>query len=184
MKKPYVKYNSLEDSELIALIGNDKAAFRVLYDRHWKNLYRFAYNILQDEMVCEDLVQEVFVDLWKKADSKHIQQVSAFLFQSTKFQVLKHIRNGKIREAHLERLKEISLEEDQSDTLEVREMETQVRSIISQLPERCRQIFEMSRFEQLSNQEIAQKLQISVQTVKNQITKALQHLKDQLPAAS
>ncbi|MEM1321513.1 MAG: RNA polymerase sigma-70 factor [Bacteroidota bacterium] len=157
-------------------------AFRLIYDRYWSKLYQYALNVLADPSVCEDIVQEVFVSLWQKSDRSEIDHLSSYLYQATKFQVFKHLRNGKISQRHLERITVLQTHNDTEEQLVAKELESEMIKLINRLPERCRQIFLLSRFEHRSNQEIALQLGLSVQTVKNQISKALIYLRQEIPA--
>lgn len=170
------------EEQLLASIKNNKQAFRTIYDRYWSKLHHYALNVLDDRVVCEDIIQEVFVSLWQKKDSQKIENLSAYLFQSVKFQIFKHLRNGKIAQRHLERITLLQSHNDTEEQLIAKELEIELTKVIDRLPERCRQIFVLSRFEHLSNQEIALQLGLSVQTVKNQISKALASLRTQIPA--
>ncbi|MEL7124495.1 MAG: RNA polymerase sigma-70 factor [Bacteroidota bacterium] len=171
---------NLTDSELLVKSEREEKAFRVLFDRYWFRLYQYSYNILGDPAVCEDLIQDVFVDLWQKKDKSAIKNLSAYLFQSVKFQIFKSMRNGKTAQKHLDRIQQIGSYNSIEDQLNATETAGQIKKLINQLPKRCRQIFVLSRYEYLSNQEIAEQLGISVQTVKNQISKALAHLREHI----
>lgn len=168
------------DIELLTLIKNEEKAFRVLYDRYWSRLYFYALNVLNDPKICEDIVQDVFTDLWQNAHQKDVQNVAAYLHQATKYKIFNTLRNGKTRQSHLERISQLQSQPQLSDPLEATELESMIKQLISELPKRCQQIFLLSRFEYLSNQEIADKLGISLQTVKNQISKALAYLREHL----
>lgn len=168
--------------KLLTSLKKDEKAFRVTYDQYWSKLFYYALNVLDDKTVCEDIVQEVFVSLWQKSDSLKINKLDAYLFQSVKFQIFKHLRNGKIAQRHLERISFLEAHNDTEEQLIADELESELIMVIERLPERCRQIFLLSRFEHRSNQEIALQLGLSVQTVKNQISKALTFLREEISA--
>lgn len=170
------------EEKLLASIEINNQAFGVIYDRYWLKLYNYALNVLEDKAVCEDIVQEVFVSLWQQSNSQKIDNISAYLFQSVKFQVFKHLRKGKIARRYLERVTLLQSHNDTEEQFIAKELESELSKVLSRLPERCRQIFVLSRFEHRSNREIALQLDLSVQTVKNQISKALASLREQLPA--
>ena len=170
------------EEKLLASIKNDEQAFRIIYDRYWSRLFYYALNVLEDRTICEDIVQEVFVSLWQKSDSLKINNLSAYLLQSVKFQIFNHLRNGKIAQQYLERISFLQFHNDTEEQLIAKELESELTRLIDLLPERCRQIFLLSRFEHRSNQEIALQLGLSVQTVKNQISKALASLREEIPA--
>ncbi|NBC24757.1 MAG: RNA polymerase sigma-70 factor [Bacteroidetes bacterium] len=170
-----------KEEKLLTSIKNDEQAFRIIYDRYWSKLFHYALNVLEDKTVCEDIVQEVFVSLWQSSDSLKIDNLSAYLFQSVKFQIFKYLRNYKIARRHLERIALLQSHNDTEDQLIAKELETELNRVIDCLPERCRQIFLLSRIEHRSNQEISLQLGLSIQTVKNQISKALAYLREEIP---
>lgn len=170
------------EEKIPAFVRKDTEAFRIIYDQYWPQLFHYVFNVLQNKAICEDIVQEVFVSLWQKRESQKIDNISAYLFQAVKFQIFKHLRNGKIAQRHLEQITFLQSHNDTEEKLEAKELESEVNRLISHLPDRCRQIFLLSRFEHRTNQEIAQHLGLSVQTVKNQISKALRCLREEIPA--
>jgi RNA polymerase sigma-70 factor (family 1) len=170
--------NNPSDSELITqLKQGSRSAFEVVYNRYWTSVYRLACKIVEDDEVAKDVVQEAFISLYENATKKDILNVAAYLFQSVKFQCFMHLRSGKISEKHLARINQVvscnSVEED----FDAQEMEAMLDASIAELPEKCREVFYLSRFNSLSNKKIAEKLNISPKTVENQITKALKTLR-------
>ena len=159
------------------LSQNDHLALKEIYDLFWERLYYFAYNILKDETVCDDMVQEIFVGLWEKRHSNTIKNLGGYLHKSVKFQCLKHIRSNKIAEDYISRFNHIRFLNQTEESIYFDELHCILNNSLDQLPDKCREIFRLSRFDQLSNREIAVKLDISIQTVKNQISKALQHIR-------
>ena len=168
---------SNHQSLLERLATNDHLALREIYDLFWERLYYFAYNILKDEMICDDIVQEIFVGLWENRHSNNIKNLGAYLHKAVKFQCLKHIRSHKIANDYINRINQIQFLNQTEEFIHFEELRGILNDSIDQLPEKCREIFQLSRFDELSNQEIANKLGISIQTVKNQISKALQHIR-------
>lgn len=170
--------HTLSDKELMRKMQKSESAFEIIFDRHWSRLYTYAFNVLKDQSVCEDLVQEVFIDLWQKRKEKEIENLSAFLLQAIKFKIFNHIRSLKVVHGYLDRISKLEITQASfEETLLAQEDEKLIRAMVEDLPSRCKEIFLLSRFEQLSNQEIATQLGISIQTVKNQISKALSHLR-------
>ncbi|MFL9845650.1 RNA polymerase sigma factor [Flavobacterium rhizosphaerae] len=168
------------DNELNKLIkqGNTHA-FEIIYDRYWKRLFSYAYKILDNAEVCEDIVQEIFISLWKNAATATILNLEAYLLQSVKYRIATHIRDFKFQKEHIDVLHTIQVP-DTIDDVEYRETERSIIEQIDKLPPRCREIFMMSRFEHYSNTEIAQKLNLSIHTVEKQISNALKHLRSGL----
>ena len=184
-----IRLEDLSDEELLSLFKKDVNAFRVVYERYWSRLYVYAFNVLQDNAICEDIIQEIFTNLWQNTNTQQINHLAAYLYQATKFQVFKHLRNGKTSQQHLDAIRAIQKNKDLThDEVELnynaQELQQIILQLIQELPDRCRQVFHLSRFEHLSNKEISQKLGISNQTVKNQISKAIKYLKSNLETTS
>lgn len=159
---------------------NEEKTFKEIYDQNWSRLFHFALNVIGDRAACEDIIQDVFISFWQKRNDLKVDNISAYLFQSVKFQIFKYLRNNKITKRHLNRISLLQNEYNIEGILEAKELALELKQIIKKLPERCQQIFMMSRFEHLTNQEIAVQLGLSVQTVKNQISKALSYLRKEM----
>ncbi|WP_158799101.1 RNA polymerase sigma-70 factor [Pedobacter sp. L105] len=172
--------NALSDQEILTRIGdNDRAAFSELYRRYWQSLYQIAWNVLRDQESCMEVIQDVFVWLWDHRSSLQINSVPSYLRAAVKYKVTDILRSNKVREGcfvDLNELDKIQLSID-DDPLELKELKLVIIQMSKKLPERARLIFELSRNEQLSNREIADKLGISEKTVENQITIALKKLR-------
>jgi RNA polymerase sigma-70 factor (family 1) len=171
-------YNDVSDADLMERFARgNKQAFEFVYDRYWKELYHLAVRILEDEAKAEDLVQEVFVDLYEARGKNQIRTLGAYLYQAAKYKCFMQLRAGKISEKHLARMSKVIASNSVEEEYSAHELEEIIDKGISALPEKCRQVFYLSRFEELSNKAIATQLNISPKTVENQITKALKALK-------
>ncbi|PSL46201.1 RNA polymerase sigma-70 factor (ECF subfamily) [Chitinophaga niastensis] len=162
---------------------DDKAAFDELYHRYWEKLYIAAYARLQNDADAKDCLQEVFVSLWHKRKEIVIrQQLDAYLFISLKYRVLNHLRNNNNYQKHLDIFGAIpaGLLPSADDHLFLSEIQGIIAATIADMPEKMREIYLLSRRDGLSVQETADKLGISAQTVKNQLSNALKRLKDRL----
>jgi RNA polymerase sigma-70 factor (family 1) len=177
--------DDLHDQKLLQLFASgNKRAFEMVYDRYWKDLYKLAVRILQDGAKAEDVVQEVFISFYESGAEKQIDNLKAYLYQSAKYQCFMHLRSGKITEKHLDRMKQAIFANIVEDEFDAHELEKILEKGISDLPDKCRQVFYMSRFELLPNKTIASQLNISPKTVENQITKALKSLRTTLEQAT
>jgi len=166
------------DSELFALFkGGDLKAFESLYNTHYHSLYQHASRILDDREVAKDVIQEAFVSLYQHAQEKDIDNVGAYLYQTVRYQCFMHLRAGRISQKHIQRMNFVLLSNAVEEEADLHELEEILQERIASLPEKCRQVFYMSRFENLSNKKIASELNISLKTVEHQITKALKTLK-------
>lgn len=167
----------LSDQDLLDNLRNGEDVLSVIFDRYWKRLYTYAFKIYNDENICEDIVQELFINLWEKAEESQILNLEAYLLRAVKYRVANHIRSLKLTETHDQILEGITYPSNSILSLEYQEFEKEIFSEIKKLPPRCREIFMLSRFESYSNAEIAKELNLSKRTVEKQISNALSFLK-------
>lgn len=152
-------------------------AFEMIFNRYHARLFRIAMGVLHDENLAKDLVQDIFIDLWNRRHASNIKELSAYLLTAIKFQVLKQLRNGKLHERHLKIMQRVQFVNQTEESINFQELEKMLHESIDQLPPRCKEVFFLSRFENLSNKEISDRLKISTKTVEGQITKALSFLR-------
>ena len=136
-----------------------------------------------DMEIAKDIVHEVFVELWNKKE--HIDfssSLKSYLFTSVRNRSLNHLRNQKI--IHPEGMEFLTKEPNKQSTpdeeIQAMETESAINNAIQSLPEKCREVFILSRYDNLKYFEIAKKLNISVKTVEAQMSKALQVLREKL----
>jgi RNA polymerase sigma-70 factor (family 1) len=171
-------YSKHQDEELLLIFkSGDIQGFNTLFDRHWAALYRLARKILEDDDIAKDTIQETFVSFYQKSRGKEILHVKSYLLQSVKYQCFMHLRSGRITERHLRRLNTVASVNYVEEYMDAAELQNRLRQEIEALPEKCREVFYLSRYELLSNQKIAEQLNISQKTVEHQITKALKTLR-------
>jgi len=166
----------------------DKSLLEDLFRSHFAELSRYAFTFLKDQDGAEDMVQQLFFNLWNKREEIEITaNMRAYLFRSVHNLSLNKLKSKNHRTMY-QSFEGVELVENQdaSQPMLTAEMETAIEAAISTLPEKCAEVFRMSRFEHLKYQEIADRLQISVKTVENQMGKALrvlrEALQDYLPA--
>lgn len=172
-------YDELTDAQLWnAVRAGDQQAFNRLFDRYWTGVYKTAYKYLKDKPASQEIVHDIFLSLWSRRQTLEITSFPAFLLTATRFQVYSRKRAPRIVLAGDESLVPDVPGAGEAD-LRIRESElhAQLQQLLQQLPQRCREIFNMSRFQYLSNDEIARQLGISKRTVENQLTTALAHLR-------
>lgn len=171
-------YTNRPDADLFSIFkSGDILGFNVLFERHWITLFRVANRILEDEELAKDVVQETFLSLYEGVSSKEIIHVKAYLFQSVKYQCFMQLRSGRISEKHLSRLQKVMASYSMEEQMDADELEAMINQKIESLPEKCRRVFYLSRFQLLSNQKIAEELNISPKTVEHHLTKALKSLR-------
>ncbi|MFB9076143.1 RNA polymerase sigma-70 factor [Flavobacterium procerum] len=171
-----------DDEILQRLRAGDKKALTILYDSHWKPLFASSYLLLKDRELCEEIMQDVFIDLWNRRSDLQIKiSFKSYLYACVRYKVFAEFRKDKPER--------IELYDDinarfQYATPETRmiheELEHHINLIVESLPEKCQLVFKLSRNELLSHKEIAEQLGISTKTVENHITNALRVLRDSL----
>ncbi|WP_316814511.1 RNA polymerase sigma-70 factor [Pedobacter nyackensis] len=169
------------DVELFALIvNNDMEAFDYLFNRHWEKLYRYASGILKDDVEAQDVVQEVFVSLWqRRTELDEIKSPSSYLYGAIRFKSMAYIRNNLGKNNYFESLSHF-FEEGRdviNEAFDARELNELIESEIDKLPAKMKEVFRLSRMDQLSHKEIAEQLNISEKTVKKQIQLSLKYFR-------
>ncbi|RZL15671.1 MAG: RNA polymerase sigma-70 factor [Pedobacter sp.] len=163
----------------------DIGSFETIFKQHYAMLCARAWRFVQDKDIAEDIVQDVFYNLWKKRDELHIHtSIASYLHATTvnfALNYLKKRQSGSNRDNFFqsETYRETNSTEDY---IFAKETNREIDLALSKLPEACRAVFVLSRFENLSYKAIALQLNISVKTVENQIGKALKIMRSELMA--
>ena len=158
---------------------HDEAAFRELFEAYYRYLVATAYQYLQDSQLARDLAQDVFVEIWDKRQTLRVEGApKAYLRRAVVNKCLNRLK----RESRMTVTDPVELPDAGNapaapDQLAAAELQAVVDRTIAALPERCRVVFCLSRFEEKSHQEIAAALSISTKTVESQMTKALKTLR-------
>lgn len=174
----------IEEETLIQrFISGDQTAFELLFRFYYPGLVTFVSQIISDRDEAEEIVQDFFVNVWTVR--KNIQKSSSlksYFFVSVKNRAFNYLKKEQIKEKTLNQLKEI-VEKDmlfQPDLFVESELQQQIAKAMEKLPTRTREIFMMSRFKNISNDEIATQLELSKRTVETQISNALKILRNEL----
>ncbi|HCY42968.1 MAG TPA: RNA polymerase sigma-70 factor [Prolixibacteraceae bacterium] len=164
--------------------------FDDLFRQYSKPLFYYAAKFV-DEEIARDIVQDVFVKLWADQSIIVKQSLNALLFTMIRNSCLQQLEKQKVRNKYFESAKlklqeeELRFYMEEKTSLLEQELENKLNEVLNNLPDRCRQVFAMSRFDNKKNKEIAEELDISVKAVEKQITKALAtirtEMKDYLP---
>ncbi len=161
----------------------DEKALEMLFHDYYQPLCQYAFSFLNDREDAEEVVQNSFVRIWEKRKEISIQtSAKAYLYRMIRNSCLNEIQHQKVKTQHQEIAKMDSPGvEHASDSVAIRgELEDKIRSAMQKLPEQCRLIFTLSRFEELKYKAIAKQLNISVKTVENQMGKALKIMRSEL----
>lgn len=162
--------------------SGDQEALSLLYSQYFAQLARFAFRRLQDEKVTEELVMDVFFELWQQRTTLNIAaSLSGWLHGTLRNKALHELRARAIREKHLnlfasrQQPVDNATAEDNADT---RLLQERIQQAINRLSPQCREAFTLSRYEHLSYSEIAIRMGISVKTVEKHISKAISLLRN------
>jgi RNA polymerase sigma-70 factor (ECF subfamily) len=173
-----------EDKKILKrLIKGDPEAFDQIFENYYRKVYAFSLSNLRNKEDAEEAVQDVFFNLWKdRAKLKELKDLEAWIFSICLNIIRKHFRRLALERKHIKAFTENYLDAVYSTDMEVeyRELLVKTDEIIEKLPPRQKTIFLLSRKESLSNLEISRKLNISVRTVDNQLTRARAFLKEGL----
>jgi len=177
----------VEQQIIQGLLSKDRGAFDILFRSHYSALVFVANDILHDKQLAEEVVQDVFVKLWKTGSNLSINtSLDSYLTTMVRNRSIDYIRANarRIKTVSIEnpdiqiKLHELGMETSFDEELFSDATEIALKRALEQLPSQCRQVFVLNRFDGLSTKEISEKLQISVSTVKTQIARALKKLKD------
>jgi len=185
----------LDDQELNNELVNSlrqgkERTFRAIFIAYFESLEVFAGNYVEDQDVAKDIVQEAFTNLWiRRSALSGNTNLKAYLYQTTRNNCLNYLKRLKVREKYEKRtldnyndllLNYEALVQLNFDAISYNELIEVLHRAISELPLKCREVFELSRYDGMKNNEIAEKLNISVKAVEGHISKALKQLKNKL----
>lgn len=164
------------------MIFTNKEEYKKVFEEYYNPLCNFAFKIVKRKDLAEDVVQEVFVQIWHKRSTIQLSShIKNYLFQSTRNKAIELLRRNKLESDYIQNdmhSKEDSYEiEQDANTFMLKE---QLKRSIRQLPPKCQEIFVMSKVNGLTYTEIAEELNLSVKTVENQMGRALKLLREML----
>ena len=164
----------------------DEQAFERVFKSHFKALHAYGLAIVKDSAAAEEIVQTVFLKLWEKRTTLNITvSLKAYLYKAVYHESINHLKHEKVRMKHSEHHLYISWEEAPVESMAFQEegneeLSGRLTKALDQLPEKCRSVFYLSRFEELKYKDIADRLGISIKTVEAHMGKALKTLRLQL----
>jgi len=179
-----MSYSSFSDVELAELLKtDDSAAYTVIYNRYFHTLYVHAFQKLNDKQEAQDVVHELFAQLWNKRKALNINaNLMGYLYSGVRNKILDQISRQKVRDKYINSLQGF-LESNYSVTdhrIREKQLTELIDKGIADLPDKMREIFELSRKKSLSHKQIAVQLNLSEQTVKKQVNNALRILRTKL----
>ncbi len=172
-----------EKQQTHTLKNGDLTAFEMLFRTFYQPLCNYAYTFTQDRDEAEEVVQSTFLSVWEKYNTLEIRTaMKPYLYAMVRNSCLNIIKHEKIKQKHVQSemvMAERSVE-SVTNTVLATELDERIHKALEKLPEQCRIIFKLSRFEELKYAEIAAHLSLSVKTVENQMGKALKIMREQL----
>ena len=166
-----------------SLVQQDEAVFERVFKTHFKNLHAYACTIIREEAAAEEVVQQVFFKLWERSKGLSISgSVAAYLYRAVYNESLNYLKHQKVQSEYQQHFTHTMKNESYipGKKFSMKELEEQLTRAINELPEQCRTVFQLSRFEELRYREIADHLGISIKTVENHMGKALKILRTKL----
>ncbi len=174
----------VNEVQLMEQLGSrNEAAFEQVFKTYFKTLHSYALSLLKEEATAEEMVQNVFFKLWERAENLSLSgTVAAYLYRAVHNECMNYLKHRKVKATHQQYLAWSTKDntDSASGKLSGKELENRLQQAINELPEQCRIIFQLSRFEELRYREIAEHLDLSVKTVENQMGKALKFLRAKL----
>jgi RNA polymerase sigma-70 factor (ECF subfamily) len=166
------------------MIEGDRKAFRYFFEKYYAELCNFVNIYVHDTNLAEEIVQDIFVYFWEKRGSLRLtHSVRSYLFSASKYRSLKEIRDQNTRQRILKGIRIDDLDDQASQDeffFDTEQFRSILNAAVEDLPPKCKEIFLLCKVKNLSHKEIAERLNISVKTVENQITIALKKLREYL----
>lgn len=175
-----MEYRDLKDEQLVALLRDaDEHAFEEIYQRYWKNVFRYAITRVHEQAVAEDLCHDIFLSLWHRRGVVQIRQLEAWLIQSVKYSIINHLKGKLTDRKHAQGLWLSNEKADRQTeyTIAFNSLYQAWQEAIKKLPDQSKEIFRLSKIQHRTNKEIAFQLKLSEKAVEYHITKALKFLR-------
>ncbi len=177
----HTPFDRLTDNELLGMVSDDNIeAFEQLYNRYWKNLYSFAYKRVRSKEIAEEIVQDFLTNLWAGRKNLVIKtSFEGYIYTAVRNLVFNYIAKETRRKAYNQfiHLFKADIDNSTQESIDTRDLQSNIDKGINDLPEKCRSVFEMSRHGNKTNKEIALELGISEKTVEGHLTKAIKRLR-------
>ena len=166
--------NTTDEKLIEAIRKDDYVSYNKLFERYYGRLCQYVYSLLMDKNDTEDVVQELFLNIWKNRERIEIKEnVGGYLYKMAKHLALNHLRS----KVYFNNLSETQDQLSYEDNLVESEFRIALYGCIDHLPDRCKEVLLLHRIKGLKQKEISEKLDISVKTIKNQIWTSLQKLR-------
>lgn len=169
------------EDTVIAIREGNAVVFKQVFDACYEDLCRYAFSILRDADEAEDVVQSMFVKLWERRQELDIKHaLKSYLFRAVYNQCINQLEHKSVKNKYQSYSLKNTSDYVQLPEVFKHELDDKIKQAIDALPNQCRVIFIMSRYEEMRYSEIAEKLNLSVNTIQNQVCKALKILREEL----
>ncbi|MBB6463348.1 RNA polymerase sigma-70 factor [Flammeovirga kamogawensis] len=179
-----MEFDQIEEEELINLVkGGDRLAWEYITKEYYQAILNFINGMVRDWETAEELVQDIFVNFWTKREGLNINlSLKAYLYRAARNHTLNFLKRRNFEREYQKGVAETMVvsSNDTEDAYHFSELEKRLSTAIEGLPDKMKEIFKMSRFEDLTYKEIADTLDVPVRTVHYQIGLALKQLREQL----
>lgn len=179
-KKVHLPFAAHTDHELLKAIrlGNEKA-FAEFFKRYWRKVHAMAWQRVRSEDVTQEIVQDLFISLWKRREKLDIQDVSSYLYISVKHRVLNHLESRLAKGSHWNEYRQYltDSEETTQHTVAFNDLMNALEQAVNRLPEKSGKVFRLSFFEGHSVSEIADALKVSEKTIEYHLTRSFKKLR-------
>ncbi len=168
------------DTELLTLLTQgDAKAFEAIYKRYVTELFRFARKNISAKEDCEEIIQEVFISFWERRESLHILSLKYYLINAVRYKVIRYIQHHKVKMKYAEhyRLFEAMYESIDQEERTPEMIQSRLINTIADLPERCQTAIKLRLLENLTNGEIAERMNITKKTVEVYMLRAFNHFR-------
>lgn len=172
-------HHTFSDEQLLDLLRQgDEVAFTMIYNRYWDKLFTVAAHKLNNAAEAEEVVQEIFLDLWNRREIVQVHSaLSSYLAVAVKYKVINILAHRNVKLKALMELKRPEADYSTSNWLSFEELQENLEKLVAKLPGKCRIVFRMSRSEGLTQKQIASALDISEKTVEAHLGKAIRILR-------
>lgn len=178
-------YENHTDLELISLLqSGDKQAFEAIYRRYVQSLYRYARKTIASSEDCQEIIQDIFTDLWMRHPALgHVTVLNAYLFRMVKYKVIRYLQHSQVKKRYAEHymLFEALYDSTSDNEHHPEALRQMIETGLANLPERCRCAIMLRLTENLSNGDIARRMNIKKRTVENYMVTAFNHLRTLYP---
>jgi RNA polymerase sigma factor (sigma-70 family) len=173
-------FKNLTDDEILSLVKqDDEKAFAELFDRYWKKIHVIAYSKLRSRASTQEIVQDIFFDLWQRRHSLQVTNFASYMNVSVKYKIINHFKRVLIKERydHFISINGIKSGEETLKVVEYNELVEALEKVLHKFPSLTQTIFRLNRLEGKSISEIARSLDLSEKAIQYHITKSVKELK-------